>query len=68
MFCEWLDRQLLLVKATDFTMEVLDSEIAITVSKKDSSPKDQKAMALMPDKFGGPQLNGPDSKLSSRPT
>ena len=34
-------------------MEVPDSEIAITASKLDSSPKDRKAMAPMPDKFGG---------------
>ena len=53
VFCEWLDRQPLEVQATDFTMEVLDSEIAITASKKDSGPKDQKATAPMPDKFGG---------------
>ena len=39
--------------AMDFTMEILDSEIAITASKKDSSPNDHKAMALMPDKLGG---------------
>ena len=45
MFCEWLDRQPDSIQATDFTTEVLDSEIAITASKKDSSPKDQKATA-----------------------
>ena len=51
VFCEWLDRHPLEVQAADFTTEVLDSEIAITASKKDCSPKDWKAMALMPDKF-----------------
>ena len=66
VFFDWLDRQPTMVRATDFTQEVLESEIATTASKKDSSPKDRKAMAPMPDKFGGRQQSGPYSRLSSR--
>ena len=53
VFCDWLDHQPTTVHATDFTQEVLECEIATTASKKDSSPKDRKATAPMPDKFGG---------------
>ena len=53
VFCDWLDRQPTTVCATDFTQDILDSEVATTASKKDSSPKDWKATVPIPDKFGG---------------
>ena len=53
VFCGWLDHQPTTVRATDFTQEVLESEIATTASRKDSTPKDRKATAPMPDKFRG---------------